>query len=143
MRKTVAHHSVSGEILHALGKGFSIACAGMLIGAVFGNPALIAGSTWGLLGIVGVGAIGTACMFGAAAAHRSCLASDRVREPSFSESAASVKDCPNVLALNASAVRPDATRPLSSIEGEDEAVSRFVAELEEERMTSTLRGRAH
>jgi hypothetical protein len=72
MRSREAIYTVSGDILHSVGKGFLIACAGMVLGAVFGGSALVAGSTVGLVAIGTAGITGMACMFASSVAYSSC-----------------------------------------------------------------------
>lgn len=86
--------SVPGDILHAIGKGFLIACAGMLVGAIFGNPTLAAGSVWGVLAVGVAGLVGMGCMFASAAAHRSCWKSQGERSVPEHEISAAMQGPP-------------------------------------------------
>ena len=56
-------HDVAGDILHALGKGFLIGSAGILLGAVLGIHHL---ATIGLWTLGAAGAMGAGCVIGAA-----------------------------------------------------------------------------
>jgi hypothetical protein len=57
------HHTVSAGILDALGRGFLIATAGVMAGAIFGTANLAAIGLW----TIGVAAAsGVACMIGSA-----------------------------------------------------------------------------
>ena len=130
MKQRAEYGSISGHILHAMGKGFLLACAGMVVGAVFGSPALVASGFWG---IVATAAIGASFMVAASAAHSRCSDEDN----------AAALCRPAVERSIAPAAEIDDPARAAEIEAEDLAVDRFVAQVEAERLLSTGGRRLH
>jgi hypothetical protein len=83
---TETHHTVSAGILDALGRGFLIATAGVVAGALFGTANLAAMGLW----TVGVAAAsGVGCMVGSALVRNA--ACNRC-EPEFGEAPEAASD---------------------------------------------------
>ncbi len=123
------------DFLRVMGKVFLLTSLGMAAGIVFGGTGVAIGSVLGVLGAV---TIGVGCLAASAPVHRRALeACYREEEPSIDQSI-----------IKGEGQGPVVDEPLDAarkaeIAAEDEAVSRFVEELEAERSLATGAWRIH
>lgn len=102
---------VVGDLLAALGKGFGIGCAGLVIAALFGGPAAAAASVWTILA-TGIG--GSACMAMAAAIRRERREAEEAHRQEVRELVSLVRDRP-VIEIVSLDPRPPGKEPFVAL----------------------------
>lgn len=147
MARREKEDSVIGNVLHAFGKGCLIACAGMVIGALFGSPALTTASAWGLFTMTTLAAAGLTCMYGAAAFHRSCWEHNAANETNSACAPGRTQPAQAMSVATFGGVQPLSDRApddgMEDVTEEDRAVTRFVQQVEAERELAEKSQRVH